>query len=176
MSSVVRNNKEIKNKLEEAGIVEKGDFTLKSGRKSKIYVNKDKIFINFELFAKVLDCLMLTIIFGPGTNSFDVIAAPEGGGCILASPLITTMKKNFVRIHEEGKFILKHPYKEFVKGKKVLLIDDVITTGGTLKQCADEIERAGGIITDVVCIWNRTGNVIVKGLNIYSLVLEEINE
>jgi len=174
---IVFHNKDVKKLLEQNGVVEKGNFTLKSGKTSKIYISKHKIFANFELFDPVLNYLTLTIMFGPKTENFDIIVGPADGGTILAAALAGTLKKDFAFAGEiGGGFYLAGEYRDRIKGRKVLIVDDIVTTGGTIKKVVSAVEAAGGEVVAAVCIWNRSGETELNGTTIYSTVLERIDE
>jgi len=174
---IVFHNELIKELLEKNGIVEKGDFILKSGKNSKIYISKHKIFANFELFNAILSYLALTIMFGMQTENFDVILGPADGGTILAAALSVPLKKDFAFAAEfAGGFYLKSEYRSHVKNKRVLIVDDILTTGNTIKQTKTAVEASGGKVVGGACIWNRSGEPKIDDITIYSLVLERIDE
>jgi len=174
---IIFHNELVKKLLKKHGIIEKGDFTLKSGKNSKIYISKHKIFANFELFNAILSYLTLTIMFSMQTENFDVILGPADGGTILAAALSIPLEKDFAFTSEfSGGFYLKSEYRNRIKNKRVLIIDDILTTGNTIKQTKAAIESAGGKVVGAVCIWNRSGEIRLDDMTVYSLVLERISE
>lgn len=56
------------------------------------------------------------------------------------------------RLNVRGAFILRPRYQERVRGKRILLIDDVHTTGATLEACARALKRAGCVAVDTLCV------------------------
>ena len=97
---------------------------------------------------------------------FDLIVAPESRGFIFGMPVAYQMKKGFIPIRKAGKLpaeVLKKEYsleygtaviemhKDAIKpGQKVVLIDDLLATGGTAKAMLEMINDAGGIVSAAV--------------------------
>jgi len=72
--------------------------------------------------------------------------------------------------------ILKRGYENIVPGRRVLVVEDVTTTGGSVKKAVDAVKAADGIVVAVCCIWNR-GNVKAEDIGVpvlESLVTKEI--
>lgn len=90
----------------------------------------------------------------------DIIAAAEARGFIFAGPLATRLQKGFIPIRKPGKLpyeTLTHEYDleygsdklqihidGIEKGQNVLLVDDLLATGGTMAACCKLVESAGG--------------------------------
>lgn len=104
---------------------------------------------------------------------FDVIAGTESRGFIFGMPLAYNLKKPFVLIRKKGKLPRETVEKEYdleygtatieihkdaiQKGQKVLLVDDLIATGGTIKAAAELIEELGGEVVKIVFIMELAG-------------------
>ena len=71
-----------KEQLIHAGVMLKGDFILRSGKESSIYIEKDLIYCNKELLKRTIDEMVFTI--QSLNENFDVIVGPERGGLILS--------------------------------------------------------------------------------------------
>lgn len=56
------------------------------------------------------------------------------------------------RLNVRGAFLLRERHRELVHGKRILLIDDVHTTGATLEACARTLKRAGSVAVDTLCV------------------------
>ena len=99
---------------------------------------------------------------------FDVIAGTESRGFIFGMPLAYNLGKPFVPVRKKGKLpreTIEETYdleygtatieihKDAVKpGQKVVLVDDLIATGGTIKAAANLIERLGGEVVKMVFV------------------------
>lgn len=107
--------------------------------------------------------------------SFDIIAGIESRGFIFGAPLAYMFKKPFVPIRKKGKLpreVISKEYeleygtsaieihKDAVRhGQKVVIIDDLIATGGTVKAATELIEELGGNVVKLLFI------IELEGLN-----------
>ena len=150
--------------LEKANVIKRGHFLLTSGRHSDTYINKDSIFCNPVLFNDIINVMFLKA----QKWDFDVITGPAIAGAVLAAPLSYYLGKIFVypekvltepyyqdKKNYEMKF--RRGYDKVLKDKKVLIVEDIITTGGSVLKTIDSIYDCGGVPGMVLAIWNRSG-------------------
>ena len=98
-------------------------------------------------------------------SGVEVVVGPAMGGVILshatASELTRMLKRDIPGVYAEktgdGGFDFTRGYGDFVKGKKVLVVEDVLTTGGSVKKVIDLTKKAGGKIIGLGVIANRGG-------------------
>lgn len=99
---------------------------------------------------------------------FDVIVGAESRGFIFGAPIAYNMKKSFVPVRKKGKLpceTIEESYdleygkatleihKDSIKsGQKVVIIDDLIATGGTLEAIIKLVERLGGKVVRICCL------------------------
>lgn len=104
---------------------------------------------------------------------FDVVAGTESRGFIFGVPVAYAMGKAFVPVRKKGKlpcetvsekYALKYGFaeiemhKDSIKpGQKVVLIDDLIATGGTIEAAIKLVERLGGEVVKIVCLMELAG-------------------
>ncbi len=104
---------------------------------------------------------------------FDVVAGPESRGFIFGTPIAYNLKKPFVLIRKKGKLPCEtvsvdydleygkatiEMHKDSVRpGQKVLIVDDLIATGGTTEAMIKLIESLGGIVVGVVVMIELAG-------------------
>jgi adenine phosphoribosyltransferase len=105
-----------------------------------------------------------------GDINFDLIAGIEARGFIIGGALSYTLGKGFVPIRKLGKLpaeVVRHEYEleygtdtvevhkdAIIKGSRVLLVDDLLATGGTALATAALIEKLGGTVTEMAFIVN----------------------
>ena len=123
---------------------------------------------------------------------FDVIAGTESRGFIFGMPLAYNLKKPFVLVRKKGKLpreTIEETYdleygtatieihKDAVKpGQKVVLVDDLIATGGTIKAAAKLIERLGGEVVKMVFVMELAGlegRKLLEGYDVFSAITYE---
>jgi orotate phosphoribosyltransferase len=135
-----------------------GNFTLASGKQSTYYINSKKAIFNAEAV-----WLLGEIIYQmTRTMNLQALGGPEVG----AIPLATAAA---MRYHEQGQpieafYVRKqakgHGSKEMVEGivkpgNQVAIVEDVLTTGGSVLQAIREVERLDARIAAVICIVDR---------------------
>ncbi|MBI4654170.1 MAG: adenine phosphoribosyltransferase [Nitrospirae bacterium] len=105
-----------------------------------------------------------------GDIKFDVIVGIEARGFIIGGALSYTLGKGFIPVRKPGKLpakVISHEYEleygkdkieihedSIGKGTKVLLVDDLLATGGTALAAATLIEKLGGAVTEMAFIVN----------------------
>ena len=120
-------------------------------------------------FQLAIDALLALI----GDTPCDVIAGAESRGFIFGAPLAYALKKPFVLIRKKGKlpretvsasYELEYGSAEIEMhadsiqpGQKVILVDDLIATGGTIAASAELIERMGGEVTKIIFLMELAG-------------------
>ena len=126
---------------------------------------------------------------------FDIIAGAESRGFIFAAPMAYNMHKPFVLIRKKGKlpfktisqsYDLEYGSTEiemhtdsFKPGAKVLIVDDLIATGGTTKAMIKLVEKLGGIVAGVcvlVELVDLKGRERIKDYRLDSVVTYEGEE
>ena len=143
-------------------------------------------------FRLVIDNLTQRYI--SGDIDFDIIVGIEARGFIIGGALSYTLGKGFAPIRKAGKLpadVISQEYEleygtdkveihkdAFEKGTKVLLVDDLLATGGTALASAALIEKLGGIIAETAFIVNLPDvggekKLKEKGYNVFSLTVFE---
>lgn len=77
-------------------------------------------------------------------------------------------------LRKEEEIFLREEYKELIEGKKVAIIDDVITTGKTTQKLIDLARRAGGEIVSIGNMWNRGNFQLFGNIPLLSLITEKL--
>jgi adenine phosphoribosyltransferase len=121
---------------------------------------------------------------------FDIIVGIEARGFIIGAALSYALGKGFIPVRKPGKLpgdVVSQEYQleygsdkieihvdALVAGQKVLLVDDLLATGGTALAAAALIEKVGGIVAEMAFIVNLPDiggerKLLEKGYNVYSL-------
>jgi adenine phosphoribosyltransferase len=116
-----------------------------------------------KAFSEVIDGLAST--FGSGTGYVDKVAGIEARGFILAAPVACRVGAGFIPVRKKGKLpaatfaqeyeleygsaTLEVHQDAFAPGERVLIIDDVLATGGTARATANLVSQAGGTVVGI---------------------------
>ena len=129
-----------------------GDFTLRSGKKSKYYLDK----YLFETCPDILKALGEEFAKHM-TDDVTLIAGAELGGVALAAATAMEIGKNWIIVRQSRK---NHGTSRLIEGKLksgdvVLLVEDIATTGGQVLEAAKVITEAGAKIKKIVAVIDR---------------------
>lgn len=149
--------KEFASFLFEKGIIRFGDFTLASGKKSSFYIDLRLVASYPHIFRKMIKHLQNLIIQEIGLEKFDSLVSVPTGGLVIASALAIETVKPLIYVRSKPKDYgtSKSIEGQVKKGMKVLMVDDVATTGGSVVNAIKELKKEGIIVTDAYVIINR---------------------
>lgn len=160
-----------------------GDFTLSSGKKSSYYVDLRVVPSFPHQFRKMVKGLQALISDQIGYDNFDCLASVPTGGLVIASALAIETVKPLVYVRSQPK---EHGTSKSIEGKigkgaKILMIDDVATTGASVSNAITQLKEAGAKITDVYIVIDRLEGadklLQSQGVKIHSLTnILEITE
>jgi orotate phosphoribosyltransferase len=146
-----------------SGALRDGHFVLKSGRHSDAYLEKFQVLQDPAATSELCAFLAALHRRRNGTASVDLVAGPTTGGVILAFE--TGRQLGTRAIFAEEVASDAGPRREFrrgfgiAKGEKVLLVDDILTTGGSLLAMIPAVEALGGEIVECVVLVDRSGGL-----------------
>lgn len=168
--------------LESCGVIREGHFAFTSGWHSDHYIEKRAL---YEYAVQTADvCLQLALRAGDIYNDLsapeiEVVVGPAAGGIILsnrvAEYLTECYQREVISLFTEkdayGNQVFSAEYVNKVKGKNVLIVDDVVTTGGTLRQLIEYVRDLGGNVLGAVVICLRTeGMQEIAGVRLDALL------
>ena len=142
---------ELIKRIKETSYLE-GDFILRSGKKSKYYLDK----YLFETCPDILRALGEEFARHI-TNDVTLLAGAELGGVALAAATALVTGKNWVIIRNRKKGYGTDKMVEGIlkPGDVVLLVEDIATTGGQVLEAAEVITAAGATVKKIVCVIDR---------------------
>lgn len=157
--------------LKEAGVLLEGHFRLTSGRHSNKYLQCAKIFRNTKYSEEL--CAALAEQFAD--EGVEVVIGPAMGAVQMAYEVSRHLKcENFFAEREaDGKMALRRGF-EVKPGMKVLLVEDVVTTGGSVKEVLELVKAAGADVVGIGSIVDRTGGKIDFGVPFKSVISVEV--
>ena len=134
-----------------------GVFKLTSGKASPYYIDLRVIPSFPDAFREICESYGQYISSEIGVKSFDRIAAIPLAGIPFASQIAYNLKKPFLYVRKGIRLHGRERRVEgiLVSGDRVLLIDDLLTTGLTLKKAASVVRAEGGVVTEAVVFLDR---------------------
>ena len=147
--------------LKETNAIIEGHFVLSSGLHSPQYVQCAQLLSKPIMASKI--CSSLAEKIKTNIKDFDLILSPAMGGIIIGYEIGRVLNKETIFSERvDGKFQLRRNFN-IKKKSKVLIIEDVITTGKSSLECSKLVDEAGGIISGYACIIDRSnGKSIIK--------------
>jgi orotate phosphoribosyltransferase len=139
--------------LEDAGAVLAGHFRLTSGRHSDRYVQCARILEDPVLVGRLADAMVAAV----GDERIDLVAAPAVGAIIIGFAVAQSMGVRFVFTEREGGAMTLRRGFSIEPGARVLVVEDVVTTGGSVAEVVDLVRAAGGVAAGVASIIDRGG-------------------
>jgi orotate phosphoribosyltransferase len=152
--------------FQRAGALKEGHFLLKSGRHSERYLEKFLLLQDPAVTSELCAFWAAAARAKDGEPLVDVVAGPTTGGIVLA---FETARQLGVRgiFAEEVREADGSTHREFRRGfriepgERVLLVDDILTTGGSLLAMVPAVEAAGGEIVACFVMADRSGGTAV---------------
>ena len=165
-------HKESLNILRKTNALLEGHFILSSGLHSSKYIQCAKL-LSFPSKAEKL-CKSLAFKIKRNFKKFDLILAPAIGGIVIGYEIGRILKKETIFCERiKGKFVLRRGFK-IRKGSRVLIIEDVITTGKSSIECSKIVTSAGATLVGFACIIDRSKGESAISENIISQVKLDI--
>src|SRR5256886_5798321 len=139
--------------LKAAGALQFGTFTLASGRTSPYYIDIKRAVTRPDLLRLIADGMV------PFAGDADRIAGVELGAVPIAAAVSLASGKPYVMVRKASKeHGTKHEFEgELSRGDRGLFVEDVVTTGGTLRGAIERLRGHGAVIEGCVCVVDREG-------------------
>jgi orotate phosphoribosyltransferase len=170
--------------LQQAGILMiDGHFDYGNGYHGRVYLNPHQLFRHpstiWRFAQDLIDLLPSEVVQGT-----EVVAGPATGGALLAHTIAGLLDSRRSLTHSPclfapfsyepgGTFSLRDFYRAEVKGRRVLLVDDVRNTGETFARCAAMVQKAGGTVIATAEICDRME--AITNLGVPNIALAEYN-
>lgn len=160
-------DKQVMEVFERTGGVLKGHFLLTSGRHSGQYMQCAKLFVSPEDSALLCSELAAKI----NVQDIDYVISPAIGGIIMGYEMSRALNtKNIFAERVNGVMELRRGF-ELKKGARVLAVEDVVTTGGSVKEVIALAQSLGAEVVAVAAIVDRSGGKAdFGGLRFESLI------
>lgn len=150
-----------------AGALREGHFILASGRHSPMFLQKNLVFQYADRTERL--CKALAALIEARFGKPDVIVAPAVGAIIPGYEVARALGVPSIYVErEDGRFQLRRAFK-IAPGAKVVVVEDVITTGGSFREAVEPIAAAGGNVVGCACIVDRSAGTADVGWPLVAL-------
>ena len=146
-----------------------GHFKLSSGRHSAVYLQCARVLMNAERAARLATALVQKI---PRDlrQQVDTVVSPAMGGIIIGHEMGRALGKDAMFLERpEGEFHLRRGFA-LESGAKVLMVEDVVTTGLSSREAIDAVAREGGEVIAEAALVDRSNGSADLGVPFYPLV------
>lgn len=151
---------EMERVFKQTGLMLEGHFLLTSGRHSNRYMQCAKLF-QYPEYSEMI-CQDLARRFAG--QKIDLVVGPALGGIIMSYEMARQLKvPNIFAERENGSMTLRRGFS-IPKGAKVLVVEDVVTTGGSVREVMDIVAAEGAEVIGVCVVVDRSGGKIEFGV------------
>lgn len=145
------NENEILAMYEDAGALLNGHFILSSGRHSSRYLQSALVLMNIDNAT----ALAAELIAKVDAEQIDMVVSPAIGGLVIGQEVARQLRKPFIFTErKEGEMQMRRGFS-IPAGSRLLVVEDVITTGGSVRECMAVVREHGGEPVQVVAVVDR---------------------
>jgi orotate phosphoribosyltransferase len=154
--------------FKEAGALLEGHFILSSGLRSPVFLQKALVFRDAARTERLCKALAEGLK-AAGHGPFTAIVSPAMGGIIPGYETSRHMQLPFMFVEREnGEFALRRGF-ELTAADRVLVIEDIVTTGLSSRECITAIEKSGAKVVAEGCLVDRSGGKADVGVPLVAL-------
>lgn len=156
--------------LEDAQVLQTGHFRLTSGRHSDKYMQCARVFEN----AKYSEPICKDIADAFRDEKIDLVVGPAIGGVIITYEVARQLGvRNIFAERENGVMTLRRGFA-VEPGSRVLVVEDTITTGGSVKEVIALVKEKGGVVVGVGSVVDRSNGTVDFGVPLHAAVSVEV--
>jgi orotate phosphoribosyltransferase len=159
---------DVLNLFRESGALLQGHFILSSGLRSPVFLQKARVFMHPDKAEKLCKALAEKII-AAGYGDVSQIVSPAVGGIIPGYETARHLKKPAIYTERvNGVFELRRGF-EIAPGEKVIIVEDIVSTGLSIRECIDAVRRIGADVVAAACLIDRSAGEAEIGVPLIAL-------
>jgi len=156
-----------------AGALLEGHFILSSGLRSPRYLQCARVLMDPARAGRLCAALAAKVRARIG-NGIDLVASPAMGGVIVGYEMARQLGVDSIFFERvDGKLALRRGFA-IAKGARVLMVEDIVTTGLSSRECIAGIGQEGGVTVGAACLIDRSGGKADLGVPLSALASLEI--
>ena len=150
-----------------AGALREGHFVLSSGLHSPVFLQKNLVFMDARRTERLCKALAAKITAAVGP--VDVVVSPAVGGIIPGYETARQLGVPSIYVEREGgAFKLRRGFR-LEPGQRVVMVEDIVTTGLSSRECIAAIQATGAEVVCAACIVDRSGGEADVGVPLVAL-------
>lgn len=165
---------EILSHFRETDALLEGHFLLSSGLHSDRYLQCAKVLMHPDRAASLCRALADKVIAALGENAVEIVVAPAMGGVIVGYEMARQLGvPGIFTERENGVFTFRRGFS-LAPGARVIMSEDIVTTGKSSRECIEAIRAAGGQVVGATCLIDRSNGTADVGVPLFSLMKMDV--
>ena len=172
LSNGLMTNEDVLDEFRAAGALREGHFVLSSGLHSGMFLQKNLVFMHPDRCERLCKALAekITATVGP----VDVCVSPAVGGIIPGYETARHLGVASIYVEREGGVFKFRRAFSIVPGARVAMVEDIVSTGLSSRECVEAIEAAGGVVVCAACLVDRSGGRANSGAPMVALATLDV--
>lgn len=166
------NTEDVLNEFRQANALREGHFVLSSGLHSPVFLQKNLVFMDARRCERL--CRALADKITAAVGAVDVVISPAVGGIIPGYETARHLGVPSMYVEREGGVFKLRRGFSVEPGQKVVMVEDIVTTGLSSRECIAAIQAAGGEVIAAACIVDRSGGKADVGVPLIALAALEV--
>ena len=163
---------EVLDEFRQAGALREGHFVLSSGLHSAVFLQKNLVFMHPDRCERLCRALAdkITRTVGP----VDVCVSPAVGGIIPGYETARHLGVASIYVErEDGELRFRRAFS-IEPGQRVAMVEDIVSTGLSSRECVAAIQKAGGVVVCAACLVDRSGGRADSGVPMVALATLDV--
>lgn len=165
-------NDDVLREFREAGALREGHFILSSGLHSPVFLQKNLVFMHPGRTERL--CRALAALIRARVGEVDVCVSPAVGGIIPGYETARQLGVPSIYVEREGGLLTFRRGFGIRPGARVAMVEDIVSTGLSSRECVQAIEAAGGVVACAACIVDRSGGRADSGAPMVALATLDV--
>ncbi len=166
------NQEQVLDEFRAAGALRQGHFVLSSGLHSPTFLQKNLVFMHPDRTERL--CKALAALIRERAGEIDVVISPAVGAIIPGYETARQLGVPSLYVEREGgAFKLRRGFS-IREGARVVMVEDIVTTGLSSRECIEAIRAAGGDVVCAACIVDRSGGRADVGAPLVALATLDV--
>ena len=166
------NTEDVLDEFRAAGALREGHFVLSSGLHSPVFLQKNLVFMRPDRCERL--CKALADLILEKVGEVDVVVSPAVGGIIPGYETARQLGVPSIYVEREGGVLKFRRGFHLEPGARVAMVEDIVTTGLSSRECIEAIRQAGGEVVCAACIVDRSGGRAESGVPMVALATLDV--